>query len=732
MNQPFETIGTRPPRVDAIDKVTGKALFGDDIQLQNALVGLVLRSPHAHANILSIDTRRAEKVPGVKAVITANDFPELRPGGAGDIAKDNLARSKVLYHGHGVAAVAASNLAAAKQALKLIKVKYEVLQPVISIEEAMHKDAPLLHDHLSIDDGRPSNIYEHAHSSIGDVETGFKEADIVLEREYRTPTVHQGYIEPTASAAKYESNGQSTIWTTTQGHFPIRDSVALMCGLQTHELKVIPTEIGGGFGGKTAVYLEAIALMLSRKSAQPVKIKMSREEVFRCAGPGAATINRIKIGVQRNGTITAMQAKMYYESGAYPAAPLGGGMRSIFSAYDVANVDIEGFSVVVNKPKIRAYRGPGAPQACFAAESLLNELADAIRMDPLELRLKNAIQDNGNNIGGQFRELGFVQCLEAAKTSAHYQSPVKPGQGRAVAAGFWRNGGGLSSATIHMHRNGFAAVSTGSADLSGTRISLAMMTAETLGIPVENVQIQTGDTESVGFTGTAGGSRTTNATGQAVTLAAHDIIQQVKERAASSWNVLPEQVEYQNGRVINTTRNEHVSLRDITRDSYVTGGPISATSSANPTPGEGPCFAVHICDVEVDRETGQTTVTRYTTVQDAGCAIHPAYVEGQFQGGAVQGIGWALNEEYIYDKKGRLENPAFLDYRMPVTSDLPMIETVIVEVANSRHPFGVRGVGEAPIIPPLAAVASAVSNAIGKPITTLPCSPPRVLEAIES
>jgi len=462
-----------------------------------------------------------------------------------------------------------------------------------------------------------------------------------------------------------------------------------------------------------------------------VKMKMSREEVFRCAGPGAGTINKVKIGAKKDGTITAMQAKMYYESGAFPAAPLGGGVRSIFSAYDVENVDIEGYSVVLNKPKVRAYRGPGASQACFATESLLNELALTLGIDPIDLRLKNAIRDGGKNIGGQFRELGFVQCLEAAKQSPHYQSQLRTGQGRAVAVGFWRNGGGLSSASIHLHRKGFASVSTGSADLSGTRVALAMIAAETLQIPFESVQIQVGDTESVGYTGTAGGSRTINATGQAVTLAAHEVINQLKERAASGWNVLPEQVEFRDGILHNTTRDESLSLQDITRDSYNTGGPISATASASPNAGEGPCFAVHLCDVEVDQETGKSKITRYTTVQDAGIAVHPSYVEGQFQGGAVQGIGWAMNEEFVYNSDGVLENPAFLDYRMPVTSDMPMIDTIIVEVPNSMHPYGVRGVGEAPIIPPLAAVGSAISHAIGQPMTQTPCSPMRVLAAIE-
>jgi len=728
----FQTIGQRARREDALDKVTGRAAFGNDINLPGTLEGLVLRSPHAHARILQIDTSRARKVKGVKAIVTADDFPQLRSGGAGDIARDNLAAGKVLYHGHGVAAVAATTREAAQKALKRIRVDYQPLPHVTRLEDAMRADAPILHDDLSHEGhDAPSNIYEHLEDTFGDVEAGFAQAEVILEREYSTPTVHQGYIEPTACLASFRADAQSSIWTTTQGHFGIRDSVALMCGMQSHQIRVFPTEIGGGFGGKTAVYLEAMALMLSKHSGRPVRMKMSREEVFRCAGPGAASKSRIRIGARRDGTITALEAQLAYEAGAFPGAPLGGGMRSLFGAYDVANVRVEGCSVVVNKPKIRAYRGPGAPQAVFGVESLLNELATELDMDPIELRLKNAVRNGSETAAGKFRNIGFVECLEAARQSAHYQSTLNPGQGRSVVAGFWRNAGGNSSATIQMHRNGFVSLSTGSADLSGTRTALGMIAAEALGVPLEQVHTQVGDTESVGMTGVSGGSRTVNATGQAVNLAAQEIISQLKQRAASGWNVLPDQVKWQAGKVINTTRDEELTVREITRQAMTTGGPLAASASVDVTGGEGPSFAVHLCDVEVDQETGKATVVRYTAIQDAGCAVHPPSVEGQLQGGASQGIGWALNEAFVYDAEGKLENASFLDYRMPVTSDLPMIDTIIVEVPNERHPFGVRGVGEAPIIPPLAAVGSAISNAIGMPVTDLPCSPPRLLAVIK-
>ncbi len=726
----YAEIGQRPIRHDGFDKVTGKAQFGADVTLPRALHGEMLRSPYAHARIKAIDTSKAMALDGVYAVVTAADFPRLPFGGMGNIARDNLAHEKVLYHGHGVAAVAASTRAIARAAVDLIEVDCEPLPPVMNLDDALKGDV-LLHDEFE-ENGRLSNIYERQVNEIGDVDAGFAQADVIIERSFATPTIHQGYIEPSACLASYDEGAQSAVWTTTQGHFNIRDNVAAMMDMEIDELRVIPTEIGGGFGGKTAVYLEAIALMLSKLSGRPVKMRMSREDVFRSAGPGAASKSTVKIGAKRDGTITAMQASLAYESGAFPGAPLGGGMRCVFSSYEVPNVRIEGLAAVVNKPKVRAYRGPGAPQATFAAESVVNELAHELGMDPIEFRLKNALRSGGSNIIGEFREIGLVDCLEAAKAAPHYRTPLGKHQGRAVAVGFWRNGGGTSSASVVMKNNGSATVLTGSADLSGTRISLAMMAAETLGISIKDVRAETPDTNSVGFTDGAGGSRTTNATGQAVTRAAHEVIRQFKERAASGWNVTPEQVEWRDGKAINTTRKEELTIKEICRDAPATGGPIAGSASLKAESGLGPCFSVHLCDVEVDPDTGKTTVLRYTAVQDAGCAIHPAYVEGQFQGGAVQGIGWALNEEFMYDEDGALENPGFLDYRVPVASDLPMIDAIIVEVPNSMHPFGVRGVGEAPIIPPLAAVASAVSNAIGVRMTELPLSPPKVLEAMEN
>ena len=392
---------------------------------------------------------------------------------------------------------------------------------------------------------------------------------------------------------------------------------------------------------------------------------------------------------------------------------------------------LEGFDVVVNKPKVAAYRAPGAPMAAFAAEQVIDEIARELNMDPIDLRLKNAAVDGTQApYGPKFKQIGFVETLEAAKAHPHYSAPLGPNQGRGVASGFWFNAGGQSSADVRLNEDGTATVVTGNPDIGGSRASMALMAAEELGIDVSRVRPLVADTEGVGYSDATGGSRVTFATGMAVIEAAADVVRQLRERSAALWEVDVDTVRWEGGRAINE-KGDIFTIEQLARRAPSTGGPIAGKASLNPQ-GVGPSFATHICDVEVDEETGAVSVKRYTTVQDVGKAVHPSYVEGQLQGGAAQGIGWALNEEYIYDEKGVMENAGFLDYRIPVASDLPMIDTVLVEVPNPGHPYGVRGCGETPIVPPLATVANAIHDATGLRMTQLPMSPPRLLEAIDS
>ncbi len=745
----LKVVGTRPIRPDGVDKVIGRATFGADMVMPGMLWGRVKRSPHAHARIVSIDTSKAAALPGVKAVVTAADFPAIPseeafvgegPMNFRDLSRNCLANGKALYDGHAVAAVAATNQAIAEEAVDLIEVVYEVLPHVIDVEEAMADGAPILHDDLFTQGvepkpAKPSNIAKRITFAKGDIEAGFKQAEIVIERRYTTQPVHQAYIEPHACVVAVAPDGQCTIWSSSQGQFMVRAYCAKLLGIDIANIRAMPAEIGGGFGGKPLVYLEPVALALSKKSGRPVKIVMSREEVFRGTGPAAGGVIEVKLGAKKDGSIVAAQLLLKYQAGAFPGSPVGPGCMCGFAMYDLPNVSIVGYDVVSNRPKVAAYRAPGAPNSSFGVESCVDELARELKMDPLALREKNAAKDGTKTAyGPTLVNVGYLQTIEAAKAHPNYQIKLGPNQGRGIASGFWFNIGGESSAACHINEDGTATVVEGNPDIGGSRASMAMMAAETLGIPYERVRVVVGDTATVGFTFLTGGSRVTFATGMAVTQAAEKVVVELKRRAAMIWDISPDAVEWKDGQALPAGANagnfEPLSLAEIAIKSARTGGPISAEVSIN-AQGAGPGFATHVCDVEIDRETGHVKILRYTAVQDVGRAIHPSYVEGQIQGGVTQGIGWALNEEYIYDKNGRLDNPGFLDYRVPVASDMPMIDAVMVEVPNPRHPFGARGVGEVPIVPPMAAVANAIADAIGTRMRDLPMSPPKIRAALD-
>jgi CO/xanthine dehydrogenase Mo-binding subunit len=649
-----------------------------------------------------------------------------------------MAREKALYEGHAVAAVAAINEAVAAQALDLIDVQYEVLPHVMDVDEAIRPDAPLLHEDM-ITIGvepkpKPSNVAKRVEFALGDIAAGFAQADVIVEREFLTRPVHQGYIEPHACVASVSEDGHAELWCTTQGQFIVRSFCAKLLGMELSKLRVTPSEIGGGFGGKTVVYLEPLALALSRKACKPVKMVMSRTEVFRATGPTSGARMRVKIGATRAGRITAGEALLKYQAGAFQGSPVQPGCMCAFAPYDLENVKVVGLDIVCNRPKVAAYRAPGGPIAEYAVESVIDELAKQLKLDPIEFRLKNAAKEGTRAAyGPKFGPIGLVQTLEAARAHPHYRAPLKANQGRGVASGFWFNVGGDTCVTLNLGEDGTVSLVAGTPDIGGSRASLAMMASEELGIAYEKIRPMIGDTSALGFNFLTGGSRVTFSSGMAVVEAARDMVRQLRARAAKIWEVPVDEVTWEEGVAQATVGGapKSLTLADIAKTAGKTGGPIVGNAAIN-AQGAGPSLATHLVDVEVDPETGKVTVVRYTAIQDAGKAVHPAYVEGQMQGGAVQGIGWALNEEYIYDDKGRLENPGFLDYRVPVCSDVPMIDTVIVEVPNPRHPYGVRGVGETPIVPPMAAIANAVANAIGIRFTELPMSPPRVLEAIDA
>jgi CO/xanthine dehydrogenase Mo-binding subunit len=746
----LKVVGTRPIRPDGADKVTGKATYGADFVMPGQLTGKIKRSPHAHARIVSIDTKKARALPGVKAVVTAADFPnladEVLEGGEAasnmrDLSLNVMARDKALYEGHAVAAVAAISPTIADEALELIEVTYEVLPHVIDVEAAMAETAPVLHAHLftkglETPPTLPSNIAQRHQFVRGDLAAGFAEADVVVERRYTTAAVHQGYIEPHACVCSWGADGQCNVWASSQGAFMVRAYCAKLLGIEISDVRVTPAEIGGGFGGKTTVYLEPVALALSRQSGAPVKIVMTRDEVFRATGPTSGAVVLVKLGAKKDGTITAADVELKYQAGAFPGSPVGAGSMTALACYDLPNFRIVGWDVVTNSPKVAAYRAPGAPISAFGVECAIEELSQKLGMDSLAVREKNGAR-NGTKAayGPTFQNIGFQETLAAIAEHPHYKAPLGPNQGRGVAVGFWFNIGGESTAAVHVGEDGTATVVTGNPDIGGSRASMAIMAAEVLGLPVEKVRPIVADTASIGYSMLTGGSRTTFATGMAVVQAAEKVVTELKRRASVIWDVGADKVDWKDGAAVcldeTKTNVKPLTLEGLAAQSARTGGPISAEVSIN-AQGAGPGFGAHIVDVEIDPETGGVTVLRYTAAQDVGRAIHPSYVEGQVQGGVAQGVGWALNEEYIFDPEGKMENSGFLDYRMPVASDLPMIDAILVEVPNPRHPFGAKGVGEVPIVPPLAAVANAVSAAIGVRMFDLPLSPPKIRAAMDA
>ena len=745
----YKVIGTRPIRHDGVDKVTGRAVYGADVQLPGMLHGKVLRSPHAHARIKSLNTEKAEALYGVKAVMTAADFPDAgsRTANLGELGEvplkpmcDNvMASDKAVYHGHAVAAVAATNPHIAEEALKLIEVEYEVLPPVMDVLKAMEEDSPLLHDDLYTDElgeksAKPSNVASHSRHVLGDINQGFAAADHILEREYRCATVHQGYIEPHAATAMWNPDGYLTLWVTTQGAFTVRTSVHQILEIPVSKLKVIPTEIGGGFGGKIPVYGEPVAAVLSRKARRPVKVVMDRTEVFQATGPTSGSYVKLKMGVTNEGRITAAETMLAYEAGGYPGSVVSLGGICMFAPYNVENLTIDMYDVVVNKPKTAAYRAPGAPNSEFAAECMIDEFCQILDMDPMEIRLKNGAKEGDIQCHGiPHPRIGCLETTEAARDCEHYQTPLEgPNRGRGVASGYWVNAGLTSSVTARLNGDGTVTLQEGSTDIGGTRTSIAMQLAEVLGIPVEDVIPSVADTDSVGYTEVTGGSRVTFATGWAAYNAGQAIRSQLIEQAAEVWKVDKDQVSLADGEISTTNGDSRtMTIKELAADLSQKGIDIGTRQTVTPQ-NHGGAYATHIVDVELDPETGKVTILRYTAVQDAGRAIHPSYVEGQMQGGVVQGIGWALNEEYFYNEAGHLMNSSFLDYRMPTSLDLPMIETIIVEVPNPGHPYGVRGVGEVPIVPPQAAVSNAIARAVGVRLGDLPMSPQRVVKALSA
>ena len=725
----YKVIGKSPIRHDGYDKVTGKAKYGADIHPPGLLHGKILRSPHAHARILSIDTSEALKVPGVKGVVTSDDLAGTNGMSLADRHMSNkvLASDKVLHKGHGVVGLVAISQHIAEEALSLVKIEYEVLPSVVTAEEAIDSNAPLLHEEYK------GYIASYDNLTLGDVKKGFDKADVVVEREFRTQTVHQGYIEPhTATASWAAEENKITLWCSSQGHFQIGENTATVLGIPSSKVKVVPMEIGGGFGGKTTIYVEPVAALLSKKSGAPVKITMTRAEVLEASGPTSGSYMKVKMGADKNGKIVAADATLKFEAGAWAGSPVGAASMCIFTPYDIENVNIDAYDVVDNKPKTTAYRAPGAPIGSFAAETLVDELCEKLSIDPIDFRISNGAKEGTRRSNGVVNPvIGCIETAEALKKHEHYKSKLTgSNKGRGIASGFWINGSGPACALANVNYDGTVHLTIGSVDIGGTRPAAAQQFAEVLGIPVEDVNPQVGDTEAIGYTSMTGGSGAAFKTGWACYEAAQDVKRQLVKRAALLWDTTDENVEFIDGVIsCKDSSGQNITFKEIASMLPQTGGPVVGSANLDPA-GAGSAFATAIVDVEVDPETGKVDILRCTIAQDVGTAIHKDYVEGQLQGGMAQGIGWALNEEYYMNDKGSMDNSSFLDYRMPTALDLPMIDTVIVEVPNPKHPFGVRGVAEVSLVPHLAALANAIYQATGVRFTNAPIKPSVISEAL--
>lgn len=746
----FEFVGKRLPRIDARERVTGEAIYPSDLTRPGMVHAKIKRSPHAHALIRHIDTSRAEALPGVLATVTAADFPELTIGAMipmGEtgydmwmVAQINMARHKVHWVGQPVAAVAAVDAYVAEAALALIEVEYELLPAVPNLVAAMAPDAPVLHEHV-ITKGMeprprtPSNVCSRTVIDRGDAARALVESPARVSVSVSVDTAHQGYLEPQVAIAEVDANGFATVWASTQGQFTTELMIARMLDLPLSKLKVVPLEIGGGFGGKIVIHGEAVAVRLAQKCRRPVKLVFTREEVLQGGtGPTAGAMIDIAVAADEQGRLTAIEGTYRVDAGGLPGMNPSLMMQASAALYQCPNLNLAGYDVVTNKPRTEAYRGPGGIQVTFAMEQAMDALCQQLDMDPLEFRKRNAsVTGSTMPIGTPFPAIGLTTILEHVGEHACWLDPLPAGRfprGRGLALGYWRGTSMTSAAHITIAGDGRPMVTMGAVDISGTRTTMAQVVAEAFGLPLGDIHIHTGDSKAVGYSDPAAGSRVARTTTAALVEACADALRQLTARAAEKLQYAPADVEYANGRFQSRyTAGTVITLAELMQ-ATLTDGAIVGHGVSTKLP-LGVEIGAHVCDVEVDTDTGLVTILRYTAFQDVGLALNPMAVEGQIEGSVVQGLGWALTEGFDYGPDGHLRNASLLDYRLPTALDVPKIDCVIVETPVPNVPYGVRGVGEVPIVPVAAAVANAIARAVGVRVRRMPMTPERVLEALK-
>ncbi len=746
-------IGTARKRIEGGQKITGATMYVDDLQLPGMLHGRLVTSIYAHATIDAINVDAALAAEGVVAVYTGKDVhahgsePGLRN-------YHMLARDKVIYYGQAVAIVVATSESAAAAATELVEVDYTPLGVNVDPLAAMERNAPAIRPkanaeewaegqmHATVSGGDdldisklPDNVTNAARFAQGDVEAGLAAADVVITRQYRSNWVHQSYIEPHSSVAVPDPLGNLTVYTSTQGQFYARNTTADVLGLPQNRVKMIGMEVGGGFGGK-AVMLEPLAGWIALRHKLPVKIVMTRSEEMASANPAPGSIIDISIGGTKDGTITGLKGRLIFDSGCYPGTPVTVAALMMGGYYRTNALEIYGYEVLTNKPGNGAYRAPGAPQATFAIEQAIDELARELGWDPVEFRLHNcSVEGDPQPNGVPWPRIGLKEILEEIRDHPAYKERAASGNGAGVgvAIGGWPGGVEPCAANIRVNTDGTLVVTLGSTDITGTNTVFSMLAAETFGMSMDDVKIESADTDSAPYAGMSGGSKVTYTVGPAVIRAAESAKAQVLAIAAAELEVAPDDLEIVEGNVrVKGAPDKSMTLGAVAQKSMSFGGKyepvygIGKSAQVDRAPG----FSGQIATVDVDAETGQIDITRYVTVQDVGRSLNPAMVEGQIIGGTLQGIGFAMYEAITYDTDGQLLSSSLMDYAIPKSIHAPMIETVIVEVPAVAGPYGAKGIGEPPIIPGGAAIANAVADATGKRVTEMPFTPSRVVTAL--
>ena len=744
-----DAIGARMVRTDAVEKVTGSAVYAEDVRLPRMVYGALVRSAYAHARILSIDTSEAERLPGVRAVVTGRD---IEMGYYGYELHDQriFALEKVRYLGEPVAAVAAVTPDAAREAAALVKVEYEELPAVFDPEEAMAADAPLVHEdpnayRFDWESERKGNLCYKLEFGDGDVERGFARADKVIEGTYYTPEAHAGAIEPHSATATTDPTGRITVWTTTQKPFAVRSYLAKALKRPISTFKVVPTHIGGGFGGKLFPVLEPYVVLLAERSGLPVQMTLSRDEEMATAAllrhPSKV---QIKTGVMNDGALVAHQVRMLFNTGAYgPYGPNTAALGSLMAGgpYRIPNLEITGLVTYTNNVPKGSIRCPSGPQMAFAVETHIDKVARAVGMDGLSFRLKNAWEDGDATCTGQaLAAVSLRECLQKAADAVDWDKPSPPGTGKGLACNWWVSGTWGTQTLIETNEDATFRLISGCVDMGtgGLTSSVLQMAAAGLGVPAESIQLVRGDTDTLPWDHGHGGSRMTFTIARSAYEAARDLRRQLLEEAARRLEAAPDDMALEDGHAfVRGDRSNSIPLAEICYDRHKKhGGPLIGVSSLlddqppttkdHPIGGfPAPSFCAHAVELAVDETTGEIALKRYAAVHDVGKAVNPTGCEGQVEGGVAMGLGLAMMEE-LREVNGKVLNPSFADYLLISAEDMPPTRTILVEQPAVDGIMGIKGVGEPPIAPPTGAVANALAAALDVEVTRLPLTPEQV------